>query len=667
MTIRFDRRVCGDLESALTREWLETNGLGGFASSTIVGLNTRRYHGLLTAALHPPVDRYVLLSKIEETVTIGEQRFDLSANEYPGVVHPQGHVLLREFRLDPFPIFAYELNGVRIEKSLFMLHGESATVVQYRLARAARARDTKRGTDVRLSVRPLIAFRDFHSLTHENDAVNPTTDVSAGRVSITPYVGLPSLHVSHDADRFDPAAYWYRSFQYRVERARGLDYQEDLFSPFALTFDFKARRSAVIVASLQPFDLTSLERRRQEEIERRRRVQDVARGRHAFARSLTAVADHFVVARGDSASVIAGYHWFSDWGRDTMIALPGLTWLSGRSGLARQILLTFARHVDEGMIPNRFPDQGRAAPEYNTVDATLWFVEAVRALADEAGDHEFVRAHLYEALIDILAWHERGTRYGIRLDGDGLLVAGTGGTQLTWMDARVGDRVVTPRHGKPVEVQALWYNALRTVGAFARRFRDVATAARYREISTLAARTFGARFWNVDAGCLYDVVDRDGGIDASVRPNQIFAVSLRHSILARDLAKRVVDVVQTQLLTPYGLRTLAPTDPQYCGRYEGDVATRDARYHQGTVWPWLMGPFVTAYLNVHRHTPTAKRIVRGWLAPLQAHLCEAGLGQISEIFDGDAPHTPRGCIAQAWSVAELRQALHALDRKPKNV
>ena len=369
---------------------------------------------------------------------------------------------------------------------------------------------------------------------------------------------------------------------------------------------------------------------------------------------LVAAADQFVVARDDGQTVIAGYHWFSDWGRDTMIALPGLTLTTRRFDVARAILLAFSRHLDQGLIPNRFPDAGEA-PEYNTVDGTLWFIEAVRAFLAATGDHAFVRERLYPALVEIITWHERGTRYGIRMDDDGLLLAGEADTQLTWMDARIGNWAVTPRHGKPVEIQALWYNALRFVALLAREYGDMAVARRLRSTAARARRNLAPAFWNAEAGCLFDVVRGDDR-DPSIRPNQIIAVSLPFTMLTQGQSRDVVRIVERDLLTPYGLRTLAPEDSRYQGRYEGDGATRDARYHQGPAWPWLRGPFVTAYLKVHRWSAAARRQADGWLQPLRNHLADAGFGQVSELFDGDPPHTPRGCIAQAWSVAELLRA-----------
>jgi predicted glycogen debranching enzyme len=349
--------------------------------------------------------------------------------------------------------------------------------------------------------------------------------------------------------------------------------------------------------------------------------------------------------------VIAGYHWFSDWGRDTMIALPGLALTTGRPHIARSVLLAFAASTDRGMLPNRFPDSGEM-PEYNTVDATLWFFEAVRAYLEHTGDLEFIRAGLYDVLSGIVAWHERGTRYGIGMDSDGLLSAGEPGVQLTWMDAKVGDWVVTPRTGKPVEIQALWYNALCVMEDLSQRLGRIADGDHYRQLAERAASSFASLFWNPSEECLYDVVN-GGARDGSIRPNQIFAVSLPHTMLALDRALRVVETVQRHLLTPFGLRTLSPSDPHYQGKYGGDQRSRDGAYHQGTVWPWLLGPFLKAYIQVNGGSREARRQAAGWMAELASYIGDEGVGQLPEVFDGDAPHRPGGCIAQAWSVAEL--------------
>jgi predicted glycogen debranching enzyme len=380
---------------------------------------------------------------------------------------------------------------------------------------------------------------------------------------------------------------------------------------------------------------------------------------------LVAAADQFIAARGDLETVIAGYHWFSDWGRDTMIALPGIALVTGRFETAKRILRAFAASVDRGMLPNRFPDTGES-PEYNTVDATLWFFEAVRAYLEYSGDEQFVLLELYPALLDIIQWHLRGTRFGIHVDSDGLLACGEPGSQLTWMDAKIGEWVVTPRHGKPVEVQALWYNALCILHDLAEGRGDAPTELFLRELAVLARQSFNRLFWNEEAGCLFDVVDSDT-CDGSIRPNQIFAISLHHAVLDDQRARRVLEVIKRELLTPVGLRSLSPRDPAYRLRYEGGVVSRDSSYHQGTVWPWLMGPFITAYLKVHAGDDVARRDCEQWLRGFGDHLLTAGLGHISEVADAEAPHHPGGCIAQAWSVAELLRAavedVFALPRK----
>jgi predicted glycogen debranching enzyme len=648
--IQFNQEICGNLDAALRREWLETNGLGSFASSTIVGLNTRRYHALLVAATKPPVGRLVMLSKLEETFFIEGQAFDLSANQYPGVIHPHGFKYLKQFRLDPFPVFTYEIEGIEIEKSIFMVHGENSTVVQYELKKNNHPQRPKNSW---LELRPLIAFRDYHSTTHENSAISSAVEERPGLATVSPYQGLPPLHLAHNAVELRKTGDWYRNFEYEVERERGLDSSEDLFNPFILRFDLHLRCQAAVIASTEQRNVSKVPAYRDTEIARRRTVASFA-PQDDFAQTLAAATDQYIVSRGDEKTVIAGYHWFSDWGRDTMIALPGLTLPTGKHDVARSILRTFAKHVDQGMLPNRFPDAGET-PEYNTVDATLWFFEAARAYLAYTDDAEFVRNELYPVFADIISWHVRGTRYGIKVDPSGLLASGGTGVQLTWMDAKVGDWVVTPRRGKPVEIQALWYNALCIMEDLARKFGDEASQKRYRNMATVASWSFNRLFWNESMGCLYDVTN-GAPPDPSIRPNQIFAVSLTHSMLPKERAKSVVEKVQEHLLTPYGLRTLSPSDPHYHGRYTGGPLERDGAYHQGTVWPWLIGPFISAYLKVNGATEEARRQAQEWLAPLKDHLADAGLGHISEILDGDAPHQPRGCIAQAWSVAEVLRA-----------
>jgi len=658
--MQFDQETLHDLRLATSREWLETNGIGGFSSSSILGLNTRRYHGLLTAAMKPPVGRFVLLSKLEESLVIDGRRYELSSNQYPGVIHPQGFNYQTGFCLNPFPRFTFEIEGVRLTKVVFMAQGENTTVVQYELNHTPGS-----DQDFKLEVRPLIAFRDYHATTHENSALNAHIETEPGQTSFKPYRDLPTLHLAHDLADIDLNGFWYRNFQYVVEQERGLDFAEDLFSPCALTFDLSATKKISIIASTERHRAIDADAYRQAEIKRRSPINNDAEATNKLLSLLSTAADQFIVAREQCETVIAGYHWFADWGRDTMIALPGLTLASGRWELAKNVLAEFATHVDQGMLPNRFPDAGEA-PEYNTVDATLWFFEAVRSYLQYTNDYEFVRTSLYAFLQDIINWHVKGTRFGIHLDEDGLLLAGQPGVQLTWMDAKVGDWVVTPRHGKPVEIEALWYNALRVMEDLAAKFSDPNVRQECGELAEKAEASFNAVFWNEQSGCLFDVVNGETR-DPSIRPNQVFAISLTNTMLSKDRAASVLKVVENELVTPRGLRTLSPNDSNYIGRYEGGPTSRDGAYHQGTVWPWLMGSYITAYRKTFGNNASRKFATK-WLKNFEQHLQEACLGQVSEIFDGDAPHQPRGCVAQAWSVAELIRAIvEDVDRPQTNV
>jgi predicted glycogen debranching enzyme len=649
--IHFSKDTLQNFEAATSREWLETNGIGGFACSTIVGLNTRRYHALLTAAMHPPTGRIVLLSKIDETVVIDGERFDLSSNQYSGTVYPHGYELQEEFRLKPFPIFTFVVNGLRIEKSLFMVHGKNITVVLYRVL----GQETR---SIQLELRPLVAFRDYHALTHENGALDPTVvQHHETLASVRLYSDQPNLYFAHDAEEIDSRGYWYRNFEYALERERGLDSAEDLYNPMTLRFDLSQRDGATVIASTEIVEISASEMLRSGELKRRSNLLSKLETDDNVVQILTAAADQYIVRRGDQKTVIAGYPWFTDWGRDTMIALPGLTLATGRHDVARSVLCEFARHVDRGMLPNRFPDAGEA-PEYNTIDATFWYFEAVRSLLQHTSDYAFVEAHLYAVLTDIVDWHIRGTRYGIKVDVDGLIASSDRSVQLTWMDARIGDWVVTPRNGKAVEIQALWYNALRTMEDIAQKVDTSAAARKYSTLADLAQISFNSRFWSEEAGCLYDDVSDDKA-DSTMRPNQILAVSLTHSMLDKERSKAVVAAVERELFTPFGLRSLSPADSSYRGRYEGDSVARDSSYHQGPVWAWLLGPFIDAYIKVNGNgTKTqAQAQVRAWLQAFSGHFTEACVGQVSEIFDGDSPHRARGCFAQAWSVAEILRAV----------
>lgn len=656
--IHFGRATCSNLNDARHREWLETNGIGGFAMSTIVGLNTRRYHGLLIAAKNPSDERFALLSRLEEALVLrgpagAERRLELSVHEFRDAQPAILRGLQTGFRLDPFPVFSYEVEGWRIEKEIWLVHGHNTVCVRYTVIRPEGGSAEQKAE---LRIRPLIAARDFHTLKRENPDLNGSAEISAQQVILRPYPDAPAIRIAHDADFADPTPYWYRNFHLEVEKRRGYDYEEDLHSPVELRYQIDASPDQLsMIVSTETVPIGSIEDLRAAEIVRRRGVVEKAPYHDPLVCALTAAADQFIVRIGDRKSVIAGYPWFSDWARDTMIALPGLTLATGRYEIARDILLEYAGRLDRGMLPNRFSARGDT-PEYNTVDATLWMFEATRSLAHYSHDGEFVRQHLYEPLADAIEWHRKGTRFNIGLDADGLLRAGAPGAQLTWMDAKYRDWVVTPRSGKPVEIQALWYNALQTMRRFAARFGDGRRAAEYRDIAAQTEATFNARLWNAEAGCLFDVVDGDQPADGSIRPNQILAASLPHTMLSQERMLAVVGVVARELLTPFGLRSLSPNDPAFRGHYAGDLESRDSAYHQGTVWAWLMGPFVTAFVRAHDRSVAARQQARRWLNGFLVHLGEAGLGQVSEVFDGRAPHTPGGCIAQAWSVAELLRA-----------
>jgi len=628
-------------------EWLETDGLGGFASGTTTsGLRTRRYHALLLASLRPPAQRFVLVNGFDAWVETPGGIVPITSQRYlPGIDAPANALRHARFDSEPWPRWTFTLpDGTSLEQELFVRHEDPTVCLRWRLSRR-KARST-------LWVRPFLSGRDLHALHHENPAFRFAAEPWGNGLLWRPYEGVPGIGALCSGE-FEPRPDWYRSFLYDEERARGLDFLEDLASPGLFRFDLAEGDAALVFTALMPEEapeapargaLATFDAHFTAEVKRRR----------AFATRLHRSAQAYLVRRGKGKTIIAGYPWFADWGRDTFIALRGLCLATRRVSEARQILLEWADALSEGMLPNRFPERGEA-PEYNSVDASLWYVVAVQdffraskgrrpalAVAD--------RRRLEAAVEAILEGYSRGTRFRIGKDVDGLLHCGEPGLQLTWMDAKVGDRVVTPRIGKPVEIQALWLNALAVGCPISKRWEEELQRAR---------RSFEKRFWNEERGFLYDVVDADhvpGAVDATFRPNQIYAVGgLPLPLLAGPKARRVVDAVEAHLLTPLGLRSLAPGEPGYSSRYEGGVAERDGAFHQGTVWPYLMGPFVEAWVRVRgngnpaaHHAEARKR----FLEPLLAHLDAAGIGHLPEIADAEPPHTPRGCPFQAWSVAE---------------
>ena len=629
--------VCGKLDVASRREWLETNGLGGFASETITGLHTRRYHGLLCAAIKPPSERFLLLSKLEETLVVDGVRYELGVNTYPGAIHPEGYRLQNSFRLEPFPVYTWRVEEIEFSKSIFLVHESNTVVVEYFL----RAQGDAARRDIKLEVRPLLAYRGYHELAHRNDAFRTGYETADGQVTVSPYDHLPPLYFAHDAVQVESSGNWYFNFEYEEERLRGLDYQEDLFQPFVLHFDLNTHPQAAVIGSLDRRPIESVPELRQAEMARRK----------SLGGQLAAAADQFIVRRGERHSIIAGYPWFADWGRDTMISLPGLTLCTARSFIAREILEEFSLWIRDGMLPNWFPN-GNEQPEYNTVDAALWYFEAVRAYIEVSGDFDWLFGSIYPGLTQIIDAYVRGTHYGIGLDTDGLIRAGEPGMALTWMDARPNGIPSTPRIGKPVEIQALWYNALRIMESFS-TLHDDDRKDHYAGMADLARASFETKFWNASKNCLFDVVEPN---DASIRPNQIFALSLPNKIVDTETALHVLEVVERELLTPFGMRTLSPRDPKYCPSYGGDVLTRDSHYHQGTVWPWLMGHFVMAYFDAHDRDSVARQKCLQWLSALKEYRIREGMNQLPEVFDGDPPHRAGGCPAQAWSLALLIQA-----------
>ena len=595
--------------------------------------------------------RHVLVSRLEEVIEAEGKAVELGCNFYRGTVHPTGHRYLSSFRLDPFPVSTYWVGERGLEKAVFMVHGEDTVVVRYTLFA---------GPGCFLQVRPFLAFRDYHSLTHRNDVLDRRVGRRDGTASVRPYGDLPMLHFHHDARELLAQGDWWMRHQYPREAERGFDCEEDLFSPFALRFELSTGSSVFVVASLDRSsrpDAAALERA---ERRRRREVVDAVRRRApGLDERLALAADAFVVDRfGAGSTVIAGYPWFTDWGRDTMVSLPGLCLATGRLAEARDILQTFARSIDRGMIPNVFPDGGQA-PEYNNVDGTLWFVRACGQYVAASGDLDSARNLFLPALRDVIRHHRAGTRYGIRVDADGLLRAGAESIPLTWMDAKIGGRAITPRAGKPVEVQALWIDALDTTADLARQLGDDVGVRECLELSRAARASFARRFWFAEGGFLYDVVDDpDGHDDSTLRPNQILAVSLpRQPILDEGRSRAVVSVVTRELLTPYGLRTLSRGDRRYAAHYGGDARARDGAYHQGTVWPWLIGPYVSAYLRAYGRSTAAVAHARASVEGLLRFFASDGLGQIPELFDAEEPQRPGGSIAQAWSVAEVIRLL----------
>jgi predicted glycogen debranching enzyme len=661
----FGRDVLASAPALERLEWLVTNGIGGFASGTLAGVLARRYHGILVAALEPPAGRTLLVAKFAERLETDSATYDLDTNHWAsGAIEPRGFLRLESFRLDgSVPVWTWAIGAARLEKRVWMEHGENTTFVQYRL-------DARHPAVLKL--RAFVDDRDMHGTTEHGEGVPVIEPVSEG-LKIRLRDDGHALWLFAPGAEIRPAAVWYRQFEKSLEAERGLPAIEDHLMAAEFVVRLEPGAAWTVVASTRhgaasgPLSLARALSRRQA---RDRALLDAwktadpaaARNAPDWIRQLVLAADAFVVERATRTdphgrSVIAGYPWFADWGRDTMIALPGLAVVTGRHEVARGILATFAHFVDHGMLPNVFPDHGDT-PEYNTVDAALWFFQAVRAYHDATGDDAFL-TEVYPVLEDIGAWYERGTRFGIRVDRqDGLLRAGEAGVQLTWMDAKVDDWVVTPRQGKPVEVNALWYNALTTMVRFATRLKKPTEG--YERMAARVAESF-QRFVHPATGGLFDVLDGPKGHDAAIRPNQIFALSLPDSPLDGPTRRGVLELCGRELLTSHGLRSLAPGDPAYRGIFTGDRIARDGAYHQGTVWTWLLPHYALAHDRVYDDPAGALSL----LEPLGTLAYAMGMGTLPEVADGDPPHAPRGCFAQAWSVAETLRVWHALEARKR--
>jgi predicted glycogen debranching enzyme len=635
-----------NFDEAIQHEWLETNGLGGWSGSSIIGCHTRRYHSLLVAATVPPAERMSLVSKLDETLIIDGRRFDLGTNHYGDVIHPQGFRHAVSFKKELFPEFTYDAGNVQLKKTIAMVHGENTVVVLYQVINAAAA--------FTMELLPLLSVRGYHSLMHANNAVNGQASFSNDIFAVNAYDNTPRIYIKVPGATYESNPQWFYNFNYSTEKYRGLDYTEDLFAHGKFSVTLREGDSLGIVISTEdPQYKNASELLSTEE----KRKKDLLSGQqdNETIQQLVLAADQFIVNRGANLkTIIAGYHWFTDWGRDTMISLPGLTLSTGRYEDAKKILSAFAGSISMGMLPNRFQDNGEP-PEYNNVDGTLWYFIAIFKYLEETNDQQFILQAILPSLKDIIDWHFKGTRYHIHADEDGLLFAGEAGQQLTWMDARIGTWVVTPRMGKPVEIQALWYNALKIFSKLLYLNNQPRDAAIVNSSAEKVKESFNQQFWYAEGNYLYDCIDEQGNPINELRPNQLFAISLPYPLIEGEKAKAVLQITEAQLYTPVGLRTLPESDIHYVPVYGGDAWHRDSSYHEGTVWSWLLGPYIDAIIKVDGTKDRAISTINNFTY----HLNEACIGSVSEIFDAAEPHHPRGCVAQAWGVAEVLRVIKA--------
>lgn len=636
-------------EETSQKEWLLTNGIGGYASGTISGANTRRYHGLLVASLNPPTQRQVLVSKIEESITLKRDTcVEFSSNRYTGAIHPQGFQYIKSFERSPLPRTVYQIGGNLVAKTIFMVHGSNTTVVEY---------ENLGKSSYQLKLTPFFADRDYHSLFHENPKFDYYYEEQQNVLKIHSHYGSQPLFFKFFDGNFIEDRHWFKNFAYEKEAYRGLDYQEDAYALGEVSFVLKPGEKNFLMFTQGRGLLSDDPAFLKEQALKRLKALSPQNSNNPFFKDLSIAGDQFIVHRHstNSYSVIAGYHWFTDWGRDTMIAMRGLCIATGKKEISQSILETFFKNLSEGMLPNRFPDSGADGVEYNTVDATLWLFIALFEFYEKFQDKTFIKAN-FDKLTSIIQWHLKGTRYNIHITEEGFLYAGEGNVQLTWMDARVGDYVVTPRRGCPVEIQALWFNALKIYLYFTEELDISSNMDLFNtcnDLSEKLAQNFRLHFLNQE-GYLNDVVNPGTSVDHSIRPNQIYALSLPFSLLKKREAQSVFQVVKEELFTPLGLRTLNTDHPNFKPVYKGDQWQRDTAYHQGTVWPFLLGDYFQAQLKVSDNREKVIGEIEKSLEALQQHFYEQDcIHGISEIFDGLKPNDGRGTIQQAWSIGAL--------------
>ncbi len=664
--IELGKETLRSFDKAIAFEWLLANGLGGYASSSVLGINTRKYHGILVAALNPPGNRHVVLSKLDEQLFVDGELFSIGSNEFNDGIYPQGFFHLEKFSRFPFPTFLYRIGKMKLSKTIMMPYQKNAVIVTYEIYPS---------DNMTLHIQPLINFRHFHAVTEKNKLDWSFAQQKSQHDSSIEIVNPEmALVLSATSGRYITEGRWIEGLYFRADSSEGTSCFEDCFLPGRIEVDFESngRKQINVIATVDKnlevarnvhrMIVDQLPKLYHQEINRLRTLlarffnQHPSIVRRNWLKWLVIAADSFVVNRlsTKTKTVIAGYHWFEDWGRDSLICLPGLTLVTGHFSNAREILLTFQNYCKNGIIPNRFPDSSEEDPIYNTVDASLLFFNAVLQYLKYTDDFHFVQQKLWKNLKSVIDYHIQGTINNIHLDDDGLIMHGP---QLTWMDAVLGDNPVTPRKGKAVEIQALWYNALKTMEILATKFQQIDLAEEYFKLAENTKENFIGKFWNHEKNCLFDVVDEDSK-DASLRPNQLLSVSLDFSMLDREKQSDVVSIVQKNLWAKYGLRTLSASDPKYKGRYCGNWALRNSAYHNGTAWAWLIGPLVSAFLKVKNFDSGYRKLAFDrLLAPLfeEQILC-GGLGTLNEVFDGDPPHSPGGCISQAWSVAEPLRA-----------